>query len=194
MEQKDPLLRLAERVAEKADELGIETAIIGAAALAVHGYPRATLDLDLASAVDPSTKLRELETALRTMGLHTKLNLPDAEDALGGVLNVWETKDDVEPVQVVNFRNPHRPSAANPGSDAIATAIQLEDSSLRCVRLPELIALKLYAASPNDDRDIVELLEKNRDVIDLEEVERVCARYGFSARLQALVKQAAIDA
>ena len=96
MAQKDPLLRLAERVAEEANKLGIETAIIGAAALAVHGYERATLDLDLASAVDPTTELRELEKALLAMKLHTRLNLPDADDALGGVLNVWETEDEAK--------------------------------------------------------------------------------------------------
>ena len=45
-------LELAERVAEIARGLGIETALIGATALAVHGYVRGTLDIDLASIVD----------------------------------------------------------------------------------------------------------------------------------------------
>jgi hypothetical protein len=193
VERKDPLLGLAERVAEEARALGIETALIGAAALAIHGYTRATLDLDLASAVDPSSDLRALEMALQRIGLHTKLNMPDAEDALGGVLNVWEGEDDdVEPVQIVNFRNPHRPMASNPGAEAIRTAFPLEHSSLRCVRLPELIALKLYADSPNDDRDVVEILEKNREGMDVEEIEAVCARYGFAERLEQLLLNAGI--
>ncbi len=128
MERKDPLLGLAERVAEEAHALGIETALIGAAALAIHGYARATLDLDLASAVDPGSDLRALEAALRGIGLHTKLNLPDAEDALGGVLNVWEGEDDdVEPVQ-----------------------------------------------------------------LDLQEIEAVCARFGFAERLEQLLQHAGI--
>ena len=42
-----PGLDLAERVAEAARELGIETALIGAMAMAVHKYLRGTADVDL---------------------------------------------------------------------------------------------------------------------------------------------------
>jgi hypothetical protein len=45
--------RLAERVDAAARELGIDTAVIGATALAVHRFVRATGDIDLATAVDP---------------------------------------------------------------------------------------------------------------------------------------------
>jgi uncharacterized membrane protein len=48
-------IALAERVVTAARQLGFETALIGAAALAVHRYTRGTEDIDLAVAVDPHT-------------------------------------------------------------------------------------------------------------------------------------------
>ena len=57
-------LALAERVVEAAARLGIATALIGAAALAVHHYTRATEDIDLATSVDPRTQLKALDQAL----------------------------------------------------------------------------------------------------------------------------------
>ncbi|MCA9548436.1 MAG: hypothetical protein KC933_00280 [Myxococcales bacterium] len=81
-----PALELAERVAETAKGLGIETAVIGALALAAHGYVRGTVDVDLASSVDPGSVLRALQDKLREGGLKTRLLLPDAEDPLGGML------------------------------------------------------------------------------------------------------------
>jgi hypothetical protein len=44
-----PALSLAERIATLASELGIQTALIGASALAAHNYIRATIDVDLAN-------------------------------------------------------------------------------------------------------------------------------------------------
>ena len=57
LEVDEPLLLLAERVAREAASLGIETVLIGAMAMAVFGHVRVTYDVDLASCVDPFTKL-----------------------------------------------------------------------------------------------------------------------------------------
>jgi hypothetical protein len=108
----DPVatLALAERVAANAREVGFETALIGAAALAVHRFARGTEDIDLAVAVNPQTQLVALERRLLASGLRTRLRLPDDDDPLGGVLTVWATQDSAgEPedlVEVVNFLNP----------------------------------------------------------------------------------------
>lgn len=182
MADRTPPVALAERVAEAARDLGIETALIGAGALAVHGYVRGTADLDLASAVDPYVELGRLEEALRSLGLHVKRNLPDEEDRLGGLVRVWNEEDDdgdpIDPVELVNFFNPLRPRP-NPARDAIAGAARIsEDTPLRCVRLPDLIALKLYAGGRSDLADVVEVLKRNPDADD-EAVRTTCKRYGF---------------
>lgn len=85
-------LSLAERVAGVARDLGIQTALIGASALAAHNYVRSTMDVGLATIVDPDTELRRLEQALRDLGLHTQLNMPDDEDVLGGCCGSGKTK------------------------------------------------------------------------------------------------------
>src|SRR3954451_15969608 len=119
---------LAERVAEAARKLGLETALIGASALAAHNYVRGTSDVDLGAAVDPRTALRALEQALRELGLHAELRMPDDQDVLGGVLGVWKHEDaDGRPldlVEVVNFCNPYRPMP-NPAKAAIENAVPL---------------------------------------------------------------------
>ena len=187
------LVAFAERVVVAARGLGIETALIGATALAVHNYGRATNDLDLATNVDPNVKLVELERAVQALGLHTKLRLPDDEDDLGGVLDIAvEVDEDGAPIQmlqIVNFYNPHRPRK-NPGADAVARGVPLDDApALRCARLDDLIALKLYSGSRQDLADIVGVLARNPDA-DLDQVRTTCAPYGFTDILETLIAEA----
>jgi hypothetical protein len=188
-----PGLDLAERVADAARELGIETALIGAIAMAVHMYIRGTSDVDLATNVSSPSDLRRLQEKLEALGLKTELRLPDEEDPLGGVLEVWQHEDDealpIEPVEVVNFLNPHRP-ALNPGAAAIRNAVRIDESSpLRSACLPDLIALKLYSESRRDRADVVELLARNPEA-DREAIRVACAPFGFGEILEQLIREA----
>lgn len=186
------LLALAEQVAVAAKRIGFDTALIGAAALAVHRYTRGTEDIDLAAFVDPHRQLSALERELSASGLHTCLRLPDDEDPLGGVLQVWEFLDEAgEPadvVEVVNFHNPGR-IVSTPAPAAIARAMVLPDSPLRCVMIEDLIALKLYAGGLADHADIVALLARNPDV-DLAAVRKAAAPFDASDCLEGLIGQA----
>ena len=117
---------LAERVAEEALKLGFECALIGAAALAIHGYARGTEDIDLAVSVDPHTSLTALQRALDTDGLQTELRLPDDDDPIGVLTVQIPSADETVPpevIEVVNFRNParfaprpHQPQSRVPSS------------------------------------------------------------------------------
>lgn len=190
----DPVatLALAERVAASAREVGFETALIGAAALAVHRYARGTEDIDLAVAVNPHTQLVALDRCLLAAGLRTRLRLPDDHDPLGGVLAVWATQepsgeiDDL--VEVVNFFNPGR-VVPTPARAAIARAQPLPGSTLRCVTVEDLVAFKLYAGGIGDHADIVHLLAQNPDV-DPAQIRTVAAPFDASGVLDALIEQA----
>lgn len=184
---------LAERVAVVATNVGVEIALIGAAALAAHGYVRATQDVDFASNVNPFEELTKLDRALSELGLRTRLITPDDEDPLGGLLRIWEVDDDdgdpIEPVEIVNFWNPYRP-ARTPGADAIKNAVPLDDRPhIRCVRLADLVALKLYSHSRRDLADIVDVLARNPGA-DFDQIRTTCARYGFSEILETLIAEA----
>lgn len=188
----DKTLRIAVQVAAAAERLGIDTALIGAAALAVHGYARGTEDVDLAASIHPHDQLGALARSLSAMGLHTELRLPDDEDPLGGVLVIWASSNaDGEPsdvVEVVNFFNPARPSL-NPAATAISRAVQLDGVGLRCVGLADLVALKLYAGGSTDLADVVQLLARNRSV-DLDEIRLVAGPYDRDERLDQLIREA----
>jgi len=184
-------VELAERVAQIAASLGIETVLIGAYALAAYDYVRGTSDIDLGVHVQLET-LRQLRDRLEAEGLITSLTMPDDNDALGGVVRVWERSDEegrpIDPVEVVNFYNPYRPRPT-PALDAIKNANSLaEKPALRYPPLADLIALKLYANSLRDDADVVELLVRHADS-DVTEIRTTCERYGFH-RIDELIARA----
>lgn len=185
-------LALAERVAQAARELGFETALIGAAALSVHGYTRGTEDLDLAVLVDPRTKLRELRDVLEDGGFACELRLPDDEDVLGGMLVVRDTGVDdpglIDVVEVVNFSNPFR-LVPTPAHAAIGRAEPIAGSTLRCVTIEDLVAFKLYAGGWADLADIQQLLARNPDV-DLASLRAVAAPFDRHGKLEELIASA----
>jgi hypothetical protein len=156
----------------------VPSALIGAAALAAHRYPRSTEHIDLAVTTDPFTTLEEARRRIASeLRVQAKLITPDAEDPLGGVLTV--TGEDFDPVQVVNFSNPLS-GATNPGSEAVRTAVAgpVAGLPLRLVTLPYLIALKLFAGGFKSKLDVLELLNRN-PTAPREEIARVCAAFGL---------------
>lgn len=188
-----PPFDLAERVTVAASARGIPTAVIGAGALALHRFVRATQDVDLATCVDPGAKLRPLESDLRAQGLHTELRMPDGDDPLGGLLRVWSAVDDddvpVDLVEIVNFDNPHRPRRT-PAARAIRDAVPLmPGSSLRYVQLADLIALKLDAGGRADLADIVEVLARNPEA-DLDAIRARSTPFDHGGQLEVLLAEA----
>ena len=171
-----------ERVAAALLSHGARTALIGAAAAAVHNFVRATEDIDLATFVDPYTTLTFVQRELVAEGFAAKLSEPDAQDALGGVLTV--SGEDFDPVQVVNFLNPWGGGTVL-GRDAIDSATPGPIGSVPVVDLAHLIALKLYAGGPKSRNDVAELLERN-PAADVAAVARVCDRYALGDDLRAI--------
>ena len=159
--------------------------------MAAHNYVRETEDLDLAININPFPTLRRIEETLLAAGFEVELNFPDKDDSLGGVVRV--TGDDFDPIEVVNFQNPW------PGArDATVLAREAlrearltlgPESPLQVVPLPYLIALKLYAGGRKSELDVVELLEHNREHLNVAELRDVCGRHGLGAALEPLLKE-----
>ncbi|MFY3743280.1 hypothetical protein ACOQFB_05180 [Anaeromyxobacter sp. Red801] len=161
---------------------GIQTAIVGSVAVAIHGYPRATRDLDLGAAVLAFTSLQRAAAAIRKLGYEVHTSAPSLDDPLGGIVTVAGT--DFDPIEIVNLRGPggrHERLAR----EAIASAQQLPELGLPVVDLPHLVALKLVAGSRKDELDVLELLRANPTTID--EVVGVCGKYRLRKQLERVL-------
>lgn len=155
-------LDVAVRVSALLQQNHIKCMVIGAAALAVHGYARQSVDLDLATYIHPFEKFKEIAEILRQEGYTVEFFTPDSDDPLGGVMNI--TGSDFEPVQIVNFFNPlNRRQIHRLVGEALAE-IKGVNSKL-CVISPELlVALKLFAGDSQSLSDISKLIEVNSDI------------------------------
>jgi len=183
-------LRVAEQVLAALQRVGGQGVIIGGMALAVHCYPRDTIDLDLATAVEPR-KLDEVAAELRTLGYGVEVRKPDPDDPLGGVLDVQA--EGADRVQVVNFLNPPASGFPRLVEEAVATATALiPGQPLKVVDLPHLIAFKLYAGGNKSRLDILELLDRNPSV-ELERLRELCRGYRMEAELDEILALAAED-
>ena len=129
-------------------EHGVAYAVIGAAAMAVHGVSRATRDLDLLvmslDCLSPSTW-----TALDDVQVDIRRG--DADDPLAGMVRVASAAD--APIDVVVGR-------AGWQRAAIERALMrtVEGLSVPVVTAADLVLLKLYAQGPQDTWDIEQLL------------------------------------
>ena len=169
MANPDEVIRAAEEVAEILESRGVGAVVIGAVALAAHGYVRFTEDLDLGVNTDLGTLSRVAE-ALRAAGFEVQVREPDGEDPLGGVVDV---RGPFGLVQIVNYGG--RFPAVIDGGLAAADTVIRPGSRLRIVPLPHLVALKLYAGGTKSRADIVELLSRTPDA-DMGAIRREGAR------------------
>ena len=182
MTDPDEVIRAAEEVTGILESRGVEALVIGAVALAAHGYVRFTEDLDLGVNTDLVT-LTQVADGLRTVGYDVELREPDGQDPLGGVVDV---RGPFGLVQIVNYGG--RFPAVIDGGLAAADTVIRSGSRLRIVPLPHLVALKLYAGGTKSRADIVELLSRNPDA-DVAAIRELCQRWRLRG-LDPLIEEA----
>ena len=170
MTDPDEVIRAAEEVTGILESRGVGALVIGAVALAAHGYVRFTEDLDLGVNTDLGT-LNQVADALQTAGFEVELREPDGQDPLGGVVDV---RGPFGLIQIVNYGG--RFPAVIDGGLAAADTVIRSGSRLRIVPLPHLVALKLYAGGTKSRADIVELLSRNPDA-DVAAIRDLCRNW-----------------
>lgn len=181
-------LEVVARIVRLLDARGLRSALVGAAALAVHGYSRATEDVDIGVATPSLELLRACAEDIRAaLGLVVDVTMPDADDPLGGVITIHGAA--IRQVQVINFVNPIG-MGDHPGREAIAQSfdVKLGGATASVVDLAHLVAMKLYAGGMKSKADVVELLAYNPDA-DLEAIAGLSARYGLRADWEALLPE-----
>lgn len=178
-------LEVARRVFDRLVRTKLDSAVIGSVALAVHGYVRATRDLDLGVAVLTFREMRDVAEALRKEGFRVHVGEPAPDDTLGGVVTV--EGDDFDPIQIVNLTAPggrHGKLAR----EAIASAQHVSEFGLPVVDVAHLVALKLLAGSRKDELDVLELLGANPET-PLDPIFEVCRRHRLGKRLESLLSK-----
>jgi predicted nucleotidyltransferase len=142
---------LLERVAGRLHERGTPFALIGAAAMAVHGVSRSTRDIDVL-VVDTTCLDATYWDPLRGHDVDITIRRGDADDPFVGVVRLRDVHDAVIDVVVGSLGWQRRTVAA-------ATIAVFDGVRLSVVRRSDLVLMKLYAGGPQDAWDIEQLLD-----------------------------------
>jgi hypothetical protein len=161
------------RVAELLDQKHVRCALIGAAALAVHGISRSTLDIDLLI-VDPSALAAGFWSGLPA-DIRVDVRIGDASDPLAGVVRFSTAR--ARDVDLVVGR-------ASWQADVVARAISLPRGgrAIPTALASDLVLLKLYAGGTQDRWDIDQLLARPDQQQLIDDVERELPRLPAAAR------------
>jgi hypothetical protein len=138
---------LLDRVRHLLSAQNVAHAVIGAAALAIHGVSRATMDLDVL-VVDRRVLM---PTFWDPMGADVSVDIRvgDDDDPLAGVVRISLLSD--RPVDVVVGRDRWQETV-------LANAVCVGTGQLPVAEPTDLILLKLYAGGSQDRWDIEQLL------------------------------------
>ncbi len=178
MEDGEPSnLQVADQIAAMLSKRELPAVVIGAVAMAAHRYVRFTEYIDLGVIAD-LPEMRQFTEALRSAGFDAELHEPDADDPLGGVIDI---SGSFGLVQIISFAN-RFPAVIHDALDGEDIRIS-PGSMLRVMPIPQLVALKIYAGGWKSHADIVELLKRNPE-INLHTVRETCLKY----RLRGLDK------
>jgi len=139
-------------------------ALIGAAAMAVHGISRATRDLDLLVVARECLSPAYWES-LRAGGVEVNIQRGDADDPLEGVARL--TAADQPPVDLVVGKGSWQAGIISRASEA-----EIEGVAVPVAGRADLVLLKLYAGGPQDAWDIEQLLVGEEQTSMASELER----------------------
>jgi hypothetical protein len=146
---------LLERVAVALHGFDVRFALIGAAALAVHGISRSTLDIDLL-VVDQRVLRGDFWDELRSSGIEVELRTGDDDDPLAGVVRC--DAEGERTVDVIVGRSAWQ-------RDVVEQAVpaRYAGAALSVVRPAGLILLKLYAGGFADVQDVRLLVDSSEE-------------------------------
>ena len=169
-------LRLVQRVAATLTEAGARFALIGAAAMAVHGVARSTRDVDLLTLLDISLDDASW-TPLTEAGVNVSVTRGNADDPLAGVVRFAQEGQDQVDLVVGRYRWQQRIV------ERAAPAVVGGSVTLPTAQSRDLILLKLFAGGSQDLWDIQQLIAGTDSEIlvsavtdDLDELPARCRR------------------
>lgn len=162
-----------EAVARALNEAGVQFIVVGGLAVAVHGYPRQTWDVDLVIRLEPRT-IQAAFAALARLGYQPRVPVTAAGFADPGERARWIEEKGMTVLNFHSDRHRETPVAlfvTEPFDfqDEYARALTEEIAPglpLRILRLAALLRLKRQAGRPQDLADIHALTELHGEPAD----------------------------
>jgi predicted nucleotidyltransferase len=151
----------------------VDYAVIGAMAAAVHGAIRATTDADALVSLAPP-RLREVERALRKAGLSTELREGDPDDPIPALLAVGDRHGNR-----VDLLGGLR--GVDPEVFTRTITVPFRGTDLRVIGREDFIAMKCFAAGPQDVADAKQALNAPGPPPDVDLLRRSTRRFGRAA-------------
>jgi hypothetical protein len=170
-------------VAARLRSEGIPYVVIGAMAAAVHGSVRASLDADALVSVTISDA-KSLQGGFSTEGLMTELRIGDADDPIPALLAISDGFGNRVDL-LIGLRG------LDPVAFARARNVTFFGESLSVVGREDFIAMKVFAGGPQDLADARQVMDIDRDALDVDLLQRLAARFGqeTSSNLAKLLRE-----
>lgn len=166
------VLLLLDVAAVLADE-EVEYAVVGAVAGSIHGFIRATTDVDALISVS-LPKLAQLQKALKKARFATDLRRGDADDPIPALLAVTDKHGNRLDL-LAGLRG------LDSGAFSRAITVPFLDSSIRVIGREDFIAMKCFAGGPLEIADARNALKAANEPIDFDLLRRLTRRFGRPA-------------
>lgn len=150
--QDDPLVVCASIM----DSLAIPYCIIGGYAVACHGVPRHTGDIDVMVIIDGDPL--DIVDRLKARGLQASITKSDLLDPLGDVITIHTAF----PIQLITAKYDYQHNAVKN-----ATTVVYENHDLPVASAEDLILLKLKGGSPRDMEDVESIIDVQGPKLDI---------------------------
>ncbi len=157
-------------VAELLSKHGVQYAVIGAMAAAVHGVVRASLDADAVVALQ-AQEARALRQSLTAAGYEAELRIGDVDDPIPALLEVRDRHGNRVDL-LIGLRGMD-PEALNR-----TRQVTLAGATLEIVGREDFVAMKAFAGGPVDLADARAVIDLDRGSLDLELLCRLAQRFG----------------
>ena len=179
---ESPLLLLD--VIEILNRHQIPYAVIGALAASFYGVVRVSNDADAVVSLRlAGADIQTLLQGFQKAGLKTTHRMGDLSDQIGAVINVEDSYDNRVDL-LMDIRGMEE--------EVFSRTIQakLEGAPVRIVGMEDFIAMKLFAAGPQDLIDVAEALKVSGSQFDKTLLKKLAQGYGKETqrRLEALLK------
>lgn len=170
-------------VAARLNAAGIDYAVVGAMAAAVHGVVRASLDADAVVSAQLQD-IAALKQLLATPELKVESRVGEADDPIGALLAVTDAYGNRVDL-LIGLRG------LDPGAFSRAQEVNLNGQPLRVIGREDFIATKAFAGSALDLSDARQAIAVDRNSLDLELLRRLAGRFGTDAasRVEALIAE-----